>query len=104
LRTLTCSRVTGVAGSPVNFLTAVAPARSDNKTNVRGNAHCGRAALVRLRLVIGGTALMTELWQFVGAFGAFAIAALLWLRVVYLPGRTLERWEDRRPRRDGRRD
>jgi hypothetical protein len=47
---------------------------------------------------------MTELWQFVGALGAFAIAALLWLRVVYLPGCTRERWEDRRPRSDGRRD
>ena len=68
------------------------------------SAHYGRAALVRLRLVLGGTALMTELWQFVGALGAFAIAALLWLRVVYLPGRTLERWENRRPRSDGRRD
>jgi len=29
---------------------------------------------------------------------------LLWLRIVYLPGRTLERWEDRRPHRGGRRD
>ena len=46
--------------------------------------------------------LTTELWQFAGALGAFGVAALLWLRVVYLPGRTLERWEDRRPRRDER--
>jgi hypothetical protein len=45
--------------------------------------------------------LTTELWQFAGAAGAFVIVALLWLRVVYLPGRTLERWEDGRP---GRRD
>ncbi len=43
----------------------------------------------------------TELWQFAGAAGAFVIVALLWLRVVFLPGRTLERWEDDRP---GRRD
>lgn len=44
-----------------------------------------------------------ELWQFVGAAGAFAVVAFLWYRVVYLPGRTLERWEDWRPR-PGRRD
>ena len=44
----------------------------------------------------------TELWQFAGALGAFFVVALLWLRVVYLPGRTLERWEDRRPRREER--
>jgi hypothetical protein len=46
--------------------------------------------------------LTTELWQFAGALGAFVVVALLWLRVVYLPGRTLERWEDRQPRRDER--
>jgi hypothetical protein len=37
--------------------------------------------------------LTTELWQFAGAAGAFVIVALLWLRVVFLPGRPLERWE-----------
>jgi hypothetical protein len=47
--------------------------------------------------------LTTELWQFAGAAGAFAVVAYLWFRVVYLPGRTLERWEDGRPR-PGRRD
>jgi len=26
----------------------------------------------------------------------FAVALVLWLRIVYLPGRTLERWEDQR--------
>jgi hypothetical protein len=26
----------------------------------------------------------------------FVTALFLWLRIVYLPGRTLERWEDRR--------
>jgi hypothetical protein len=26
---------------------------------------------------------------------AFCVALILWLRIVYLPGRTLERWEDR---------
>ena len=46
----------------------------------------------------------TEFWQFAGAVGAFVIAAFLWLRVVYLPGRTLERWEDRRPSHGGQRD
>ena len=46
--------------------------------------------------------LTMELWQFAGALGAFVVVALLWLRVVYLPGRTLERWEDRRSLRDER--
>lgn len=46
----------------------------------------------------------TELWQFAGAAGAFAVVAYLWYRVVYLPGRTLERWEDRRPSRRDERD
>jgi hypothetical protein len=44
--------------------------------------------------------LTTELWQFAGAMGAFVVVVLLWLGVVYLPGRTLERWEGARPRRD----
>jgi hypothetical protein len=29
----------------------------------------------------------------------FLVAAVLWLFVVYLPGRTLERWKDQRPGR-----
>lgn len=37
-----------------------------------------------------------EVWQFAGMLAFFAIALFLWLRIVYLPGRTLERWEDRR--------
>ena len=45
--------------------------------------------------------LATELWQFLAAGVAFFVAALLWLCVVYLPGRTLERWEDQRPGRGG---
>jgi hypothetical protein len=45
--------------------------------------------------------LKTELWQFAGAVVAFVVAALLWIRLVYLPGHTLERWENRRPRRRG---
>ena len=36
------------------------------------------------------------MWQLFGAFAAFCIALVLWLRIVYLPGRTLERWEDQR--------
>jgi hypothetical protein len=40
--------------------------------------------------------LSTELWQFAGAVGAFAVVLVLWLRVIYLPGRTLERWEGER--------
>ena len=37
-----------------------------------------------------------EVWQFVGMIGLFVIALVLWLRILYLPGRTLERWEDQR--------
>jgi hypothetical protein len=44
-----------------------------------------------------------ELWEFAGATGVFAGVVFLLFRVVYLPGRTLERWEDGRPR-PGRRD
>jgi hypothetical protein len=40
--------------------------------------------------------LTTELWQFAGAVGAFVVVVLLWLRVVYLPGLILERWEGER--------
>jgi len=40
--------------------------------------------------------LSAEIWQFVGMLAFFVIALFLWLRIVYLPGRTLERWEDRR--------
>lgn len=47
---------------------------------------------------------MSEVWQFVGVLGVFAIVALLWLNIIYLPGRTLERWEDRRPGRGGGRN
>ncbi len=38
----------------------------------------------------------TELWQLFAVFVAFCIAVALWLYVVYLPGRTLERWQDQR--------
>lgn len=39
----------------------------------------------------------SELWQLFGVFVAFCIALTLWLYIVYLPGRTLERWKDQRP-------
>ena len=38
----------------------------------------------------------SELWQFAGLLGLFAVAFVLWMWIVYLPGRSLERWEDRR--------
>ncbi len=37
-----------------------------------------------------------EIWQFAGMLAFIVTALFLWLRIVYLPGRTLERWEDRR--------
>ena len=40
---------------------------------------------------------MTEYWQFAGAAVAFVVVAILWLRLIYLPGRTLERREDGGP-------
>ncbi len=42
-----------------------------------------------------------EFWQFLVVVIAFVVAAALWLYIVYLPGRTLERWEDQRPGRGG---
>jgi hypothetical protein len=47
--------------------------------------------------------LSTEVWQFLMVVLGFFFIALFWLFVVYLPGRTLERWEDQRPGRgDGK--
>ncbi len=47
--------------------------------------------------------LASEVWQFLMVILAFVVVALFWLFVVYLPGRTLERWEDQRPGRgDGK--
>jgi hypothetical protein len=43
--------------------------------------------------------LVSEIWQFLMVVLGFFIVALLWLFVVYLPGRTMERWEDQRPGR-----
>jgi hypothetical protein len=46
------------------------------------------------------TIVTSEVWQFLIVILGFFVVALLWLFVVYLPGRTLERWEDQRPGRD----
>jgi hypothetical protein len=43
--------------------------------------------------------LTAEVWQFLIVILGFSVVVLLWLFVVYLPGRTLERWEDQRPGR-----
>jgi hypothetical protein len=40
-------------------------------------------------------ALLSELWQFGAMLVLFVVVLILWLRIVYLPGRTLERWEAR---------
>ena len=41
----------------------------------------------------------SEVWQFLIIMSGFFVVAVLWLFVVYLPGRTLELWEDQRPGR-----
>jgi hypothetical protein len=53
----------------------------------------GRACATE-RKVLG-----SEVWQFLIVIFGFFVVAVLWLFVVYLPGRTLERWEDQRPGR-----
>ena len=46
---------------------------------------------------------MAEVWQFLMVVLGFFIVALFWLFVVYLPGRTMERWGDQRSGRgDGK--
>jgi hypothetical protein len=46
-----------------------------------------------------------EFLQFAGVMAAFAVAALLWLLIVFIPGRTMERWEDQHSsRRDESRE
>lgn len=42
--------------------------------------------------------MQAELLQFAGAAVVFLIIVLLWLRIIYLPARTVERWEGERPR------
>ena len=41
----------------------------------------------------------SEVWQFLIVLLGFLVVAVFWLFVVYLPGRTLERWKDQRPGR-----
>jgi hypothetical protein len=43
--------------------------------------------------------LASEIWQFLMLAVGFFVVALLWLFIVYLPGRTMERWEDKRTNR-----
>jgi hypothetical protein len=38
--------------------------------------------------------LASEVWQFLMVVLGFFVVALCWIFVVYLPGRTLERWEN----------
>lgn len=38
----------------------------------------------------------SEVLQLGGMFVFFIVALILWLHIVYLPGRTLERWQDQR--------
>ena len=38
-----------------------------------------------------------ELWQFGIMLAGFCVALLLWLKIVYLPRRTIERWEGLKP-------
>lgn len=45
-----------------------------------------------------GVQLAAEVLQFALFMGVFAVVVALWLYIVYLPGRTLERWEDQRSR------
>ena len=38
----------------------------------------------------------SEIWQFLIVVLGFFVVALSWIFIVYLPGRTLERWVDQR--------
>lgn len=53
---------------------------------------------------IEGGFLTAELWQFAALIGGFLLVAVLWLCIIYLPGRTMEYSEARRSKardRDG---
>ncbi len=50
------------------------------------------------RLHAEGEGLYSELWQLAFVLGLFAVAFVLWMWIVYLPSRSLERWEDQRVR------
>lgn len=47
--------------------------------------------------------MQTELLQFAGAGLAFLVILFLWLRIIYLPARTPERWGGNRPAGRGQR-
>jgi hypothetical protein len=53
-------------------------------------------------LRLRGDLLAAEVWQFLIVILGFFAAILLWLFVIYLPGRTLEHWEDQRSGRADR--
>ena len=58
----------------------------------------GKATRVTERKILA-----SEVWQFLMVVLGFFVVALCWLFVVYLPGRTLERWKDQRAgREDGK--
>ena len=57
---------------------------------------CVRHARAMERKILG-----SEVWQFLIFLLGILVAAVLWLFVVYLPGRTLERWEGRRADKTG---
>ncbi|MGI8860177.1 MAG: hypothetical protein ACR2HO_08510 [Rubrobacteraceae bacterium] len=42
-----------------------------------------------------------ELWQFGIMLAGFCGALILWLKIVYLPRRTMEHWESPEPEPDG---
>jgi hypothetical protein len=60
------------------------------------SGHRVRYSPCKARSHDGEEVLGSEVWQFLIILLGFLIVAVLWLFVVYLPGRTLERWEDRR--------
>jgi Na+-transporting methylmalonyl-CoA/oxaloacetate decarboxylase gamma subunit len=47
--------------------------------------------------------MQAELLQCAGVGVVFLVIVFLWLRIVYLPARTPERWQGDRPRSRGRR-
>ena len=48
--------------------------------------------------------MQAELLQLAGVGVAFLIVLFLWLRIIYLPARTMERWEGNRPGKVGERE
>ncbi len=46
--------------------------------------------------------MQAELLQLAGVGVGFLIVLFLWLNIIYLPARTMERWEGNRPGRPGK--